>query len=327
MELIFVMAHWHALAKLRMHNDLTLNIMEAVTVSLGKKLRKFSQITCSAFATKELPREYNARIRRCTKKAAITAHKTARTSSSNNLNTASSKAAVHHSTPVEINKSNSHGAVESPARAGRQSKALNLSTYKGHSLGDYVYAIRTYGTTDSYSTEPVRDLYLSFDIIKLNDLQGELEHRLPKSRYTRTSRKGVLKQITQIERRQTRLRRIRTRYRKAGKPLAEDVATSIEAHHVIGVSQNFPDTISVFLQKNRGDPAIKVICIVILFKYLIDAFHCSGLCFKAQESYTSTHQGDASPSLGHGRSLESFARWLVSNAGTESGSQFGIFSE
>jgi hypothetical protein len=132
--------------------------MEAVTVSLGKKLRKFSQITCSAFATKELPREYSARIRRCAKKAGTTAYKT---SSSNNPNTASSKAAAAYGstpTPVETNKS--------PARAGRQSKALNLSTYKGHSLGDYVHAIRRYGTTDSYSTEPVRDLCLSFDIIK-----------------------------------------------------------------------------------------------------------------------------------------------------------------
>lgn len=33
---------------------------------------------------------------------------------------------------------------------------MNLNTYKVHSLGDYVEAIRRYGTTDSFSTEMVR---------------------------------------------------------------------------------------------------------------------------------------------------------------------------
>jgi hypothetical protein len=37
-------------------------------------------------------------------------------------------------------------------------------------------------------------------------LKGELEHRSPKARYTRTSRKGFIKQMTQIERRQARIR-------------------------------------------------------------------------------------------------------------------------
>jgi hypothetical protein len=74
----------------------------------------------------------------------------------------------------------------------------------------------------------------------------------------RTSRKGFLKQITQIERRQARIRRIRARFQKAGNVLDKDIATSPEAHHVIGVSQNFPENIPIFLQKNTRDPAIKV---------------------------------------------------------------------
>lgn len=38
---------------------------------------------------------------------------------------------------------------------------MNLNTYKVHALGDYVETIRRYGTTDSYSTESVRqsDVY------------------------------------------------------------------------------------------------------------------------------------------------------------------------
>jgi hypothetical protein len=37
----------------------------------------------------------------------------------------------------------------------RRPKTLNLNTYKHHALGDYSATIRKYGTTDSYSTEPV----------------------------------------------------------------------------------------------------------------------------------------------------------------------------
>jgi hypothetical protein len=32
---------------------------------------------------------------------------------------------------------------------------LNLETYTYHAMGDYVKTIRTFGTTDSYSTQPV----------------------------------------------------------------------------------------------------------------------------------------------------------------------------
>jgi hypothetical protein len=64
--------------------------------------------------------------------------------------------------------------------------------------------------------------------------------------------------MTQIERRQARLRRIRARYRMAGKSLDEDVATTPEAHHCIGISQNHPENATLFVQNHKGDPAIKV---------------------------------------------------------------------
>lgn len=85
-----------------------------------------------------------------------------------------------------------------------------------------------------------------------------MEHRSPKARYTRTSRKDFIKQMTQIERRQVRIRRIRARYRKTGSPLNEDIARSPEARYIIGKSQNFPENIPLFLEKNRHDPAVKV---------------------------------------------------------------------
>jgi hypothetical protein len=37
----------------------------------------------------------------------------------------------------------------------KKSRLLNLSTYKLHALGDYVDAIRRYGTSDNYSTQTV----------------------------------------------------------------------------------------------------------------------------------------------------------------------------
>lgn len=35
-------------------------------------------------------------------------------------------------------------------------KQFNLNTYKFHALGDYVSMIRTFGTTDSFTTQVVR---------------------------------------------------------------------------------------------------------------------------------------------------------------------------
>ena len=45
--------------------------------------------------------------------------------------------------------------AEPNAITARRAKTFNLDTYKYHSLGDYAEHIRQYGTTDSYSTEPV----------------------------------------------------------------------------------------------------------------------------------------------------------------------------
>jgi hypothetical protein len=180
MKLLFTMAHWHALAKLRMHNDLSLDIMDAVTVSLGKAFRTFRDTTCSAFRTKELRREYNARIRREAKKSASKSHaaapdETLATSSSSavqtNINSDSPLGAVAPpvldgglSNPPTVSQ-----ASAKPTGACRHDKTLNLSTFKCHSLGDYAHTIRTYGTTDSYSTEPVSKNYF-FTNLKLTSI-------------------------------------------------------------------------------------------------------------------------------------------------------------
>ena len=50
------------------------------------------------------------------------------------------------------------GARKGGERSSKQKK-LNLNTYKFHSLGDYVAAIRRFGTTDSYSTQVVSPVF------------------------------------------------------------------------------------------------------------------------------------------------------------------------
>jgi hypothetical protein len=68
MDLLFVFAHWHGLAKLRLHTDHTVDILDTTTTLLGQHLRDFVEHTCNAVSTKELKREYEARKRREAKK-------------------------------------------------------------------------------------------------------------------------------------------------------------------------------------------------------------------------------------------------------------------
>jgi hypothetical protein len=151
-------AHWHGLAKLRMHNDVTLDVMDAVTVSLGDKLREFNERTCTAFVTRELQREFNARMRREANKRPRTGqvahpqqvpHAEPSNTNGDNLTQPSSTGG----TTVAGAPSNSNARSAN----ARCLKSFNLNTYKVHALGDYTATIRRYGTTDSYSTEPVRN--------------------------------------------------------------------------------------------------------------------------------------------------------------------------
>ena len=121
LDLLFILATWHAYAKLRLHTDSTLQSFDAITKTLGKIIRQFVSKTCKAFVTKELPQEHAARGRRKAAKVAKTGK-----------NVAQGKT----STGVKI-------------------KHFNLQTYKLHALGDYPSMIRRFGTTDSYTTQIV----------------------------------------------------------------------------------------------------------------------------------------------------------------------------
>ena len=121
MILLFRLAEWHSLAKLRLHSDDSLNLLDWSLKKLSAQLRHFINVTCTAFETKELPSEVAVRRRRQQDQA------------------------------EKRNTTN----VSSPS-SGPRIKRINIHTYKFHALGDYVNTIKLFGTTDSYTTQIVR---------------------------------------------------------------------------------------------------------------------------------------------------------------------------
>ena len=103
-----------------MHTDDTLAWLDHSTTELGTQIRKFAYHTCSCFDTVELPAEEAARVHRRARKS----------QSSTNTGVA-------------------------PASISKKRFTFNLIMYKLHALGDYVRTIHMFGTTDSYSTQPV----------------------------------------------------------------------------------------------------------------------------------------------------------------------------
>ncbi|KAF5356693.1 hypothetical protein D9758_013746 [Tetrapyrgos nigripes] len=63
-DLLFAMATWHALAKLRLHSETTLKILEGATHELGIQLRTFKKQVCDSMQTVETPKERTKRERR-----------------------------------------------------------------------------------------------------------------------------------------------------------------------------------------------------------------------------------------------------------------------
>lgn len=122
LDLLFELATWHGLAKLRLHTDTTLSFLDTSTTRLGKIFRRFSSKT-EAFDTRDLPSEEAARGRRQARKAA---------------------------------QSLAHGnsAKQHPQRCSKH-RTFSLRTYKLHALGDYVNTIRQFGTTDNFTTQLV----------------------------------------------------------------------------------------------------------------------------------------------------------------------------
>ncbi|KAG2029535.1 hypothetical protein BDR03DRAFT_880453, partial [Suillus americanus] len=126
LDLLFELATWHGLAKLRLHTDTTLSFLDTSTTRIGKILRRFSRET-ETFDTRDLPSEEAARGRRQARKVAQS---------------------LPHSQAHE------NPAKQQPQRPSKHRK-FNMRTYKLHALGDYVNTIRRFGTTDNFTTQLV----------------------------------------------------------------------------------------------------------------------------------------------------------------------------
>ena len=156
-----------------MHTDPTLDIFDNITVQIGARFRSFSNTTCSAFKTKELRREMEARKRgksKGEKKAhdpivlglsadpviELDSQMENRDDGQEVIEVTESRAEkrADGKEVTEVTESREKQADGKEAN-GRRPKKFKLQSYKYHSLGDYPKMIRRYDTTDSYSTEAV----------------------------------------------------------------------------------------------------------------------------------------------------------------------------
>ncbi|TFK58883.1 hypothetical protein BDN72DRAFT_948719 [Pluteus cervinus] len=129
LDLLYLMAYFHSLVKLRMHTDSSLQVLKKVTVNLCDGLRYFADETCAHYDTVETDKEFQARKRQ--------------------------KAAEDLQKGKAPKDSTDGGRVRSDVVVvGKRPKSFSLDTPKFHMLADYPDQILQFGTTDSYSTKP-----------------------------------------------------------------------------------------------------------------------------------------------------------------------------
>ena len=140
-DLVFTLADWHACAKLRLHTTSTVTLLQDLTRTFGIRLRHFAKHICPAYDTRELAKEEAARVRR------------------------QAKMRSQGNTSKQAHNTNS---------GPKNVKTFHMATYKLHAMGDYVDQITHFGSTDSYSTQPVsvHALRSYCDYIYLSSLQG-----------------------------------------------------------------------------------------------------------------------------------------------------------
>jgi hypothetical protein len=242
------MATFHAYAKLRLHTESTVQSFEVVTTALCQALRRFRDVTCAHYQTRELPRETTARARR-------------------------DAAGAHGAGP-----SSSRSRHAGPSLAPRR-KVFNMNTTKIHSLPDYPSHVRQFGTTDSYTTQTVSTIELEYQV-KLINLQSELAHRLSKMWYALSNKnKKFVAQVANKENRARFYRDLKKRLddtRGGGDEQAPGAAASAsertqhitgdddlqltdpkERYH-IGTRATIQHDLLSWLHDNLQDPAFKV---------------------------------------------------------------------
>ncbi len=166
MKLLYRTAEWHGLAKLRMHTESSLTLLEALTTEFGLLMQSFQELTSRDLIAVELPKEKEARNRKA-KKASSSGSGTAQVSNDTHPaagpgstgsdptrdiapskglaeNPGNSKSRHQPILPDQAYSNDKLVSVEAPSSSsgGRKLRILSLSTIKYHFLGDYVHSIR-----------------------------------------------------------------------------------------------------------------------------------------------------------------------------------------
>ncbi|KAI9456765.1 hypothetical protein HD554DRAFT_2177920 [Boletus coccyginus] len=105
-----------------MHTQESIKLLEQEMRLLEQQLWKFKDYTCSLFKTTELPSEAAAHCR-------------------------------HAEARLKMQTNDESKTTRKGTSGVAQPKTFNLATYKIHVLGHYMNTIRTFGTTDSYTTQ------------------------------------------------------------------------------------------------------------------------------------------------------------------------------
>ncbi|KAI0739141.1 hypothetical protein C8Q80DRAFT_232993 [Daedaleopsis nitida] len=235
-DLVFELANWHALAKLRMHHDMTLGNLEHATQHMFTAMRKFADTTCARHNAEELPSETAARVRRA----------------------------------------QAQPGRAPPGVGAKWLVTFNvLNTYKYHSLGDYLKYIRRYGPSDNYTTQigevehrHVKNLFLRTNRVNFvrqialqHDYRSMVAGWRAKDTYTPLSLRRQEKQRATLATAEVHERsggKIQFGAAKGKKSaLKTPVQTSPLVHHIISDSKRAPINVHRWVDDHEGDPAVE----------------------------------------------------------------------
>ncbi|KAJ3530305.1 hypothetical protein NMY22_g8628 [Coprinellus aureogranulatus] len=255
-NLLFTLGHWHALAKLRMHTEFTLELLDQWTSFLGEEQEYLEYEARKRAQARRSGKASSSRRGAAAASVPLAEHTAAEITPSDGPGLAESATSSAKPRAKKLGRSKkqhpsvSHEATEHDSALpvadddGRQPRTWNINTPKFHALGDVVAFIRRFGTTDSYSTQ-----------------LSEHFHRVSKARYKKTNKKDIHHQLSRLQARQARLKRLKNQIDPPEDEMTGDVDDAPRAPgsqwYFIGKSQNYPVIMTHFIRTHEGDWAVK----------------------------------------------------------------------
>jgi hypothetical protein len=136
--MLWDLALWHGLAKMRIHTEETIQLLEATTRELAVSVASFEHDVCPHFETRKLAKE----VARCGQARLCQEQQAA--ASQPEPTASQPKQKVITNKDVEV------------ASGGARMRVLGVQhTYKWHRLANAARTIRRFGTSDNYSTQSV----------------------------------------------------------------------------------------------------------------------------------------------------------------------------